>query len=254
MEKLIEQLQQIYEAGFIKDDTGYKLDLGVAIDFNEGQFIYNIITNNSFKYSLEIGCASGISSAFICTAIGQDKSKHIIIDPYQSKEYHSVGISLLKKFGLNNFELLEEKSEIALPRLLEQGIKIDFALIDGWHTFDHTLLDFFYIDKLLNINGIVVIDDVQLPAIKKVIRYISNYKNYEIIDCVRTTQTISRHLLNFSKNILNIFTSFCGKRIQSEYFDSSVYKSDKSLKLYSSMIALTKIGADKREWNWYAPF
>jgi predicted O-methyltransferase YrrM len=228
--------------------------LGVAIDLREGQFIYNIIKNNSFKITLEIGCASGLSSVFICSALSKDDSKHIIIDPYQSKEYHSIGINLLRKFGLNNFVLIEEKSEIALPHLLEQNFKIDFALIDGWHTFDHTLLDFFYIDKLLNVNGIVVIDDVQLPAIKKVIHYISNYDNYEIIDSVKTNQTISRHLLNFSKNILNIFTIFLGRRIKAEFFDSSVYRNDKSLKLYSSMIALKKIGEDKREWNWYEPF
>jgi len=34
-----------------------------------------------------------------------------------------------------------------LPRLLESGKKIDFAYIDGWHTFDYTLLDWCYIDR-----------------------------------------------------------------------------------------------------------
>lgn len=254
MEVYLKALDEYYKKGFIEDETGYKINLNVAIDKKEGLFIYNLIKDNSFKKTLEIGCASGVSSVFICSALNQYNSKHIIIDPNQSKEYHSIGINLLKKLGLNNFVFIEEKSEIALPNLLTQGHRIDFALIDGWHTFDHTLIDFFYIDKLLNVNGIVVIDDVHLPAIKKIIRYISNYQNYQIIDSVKSKQSISRYLLNFSKSTLNIFSNFLGKRIKSEFFDSSVYKNDKSLKLYSSMIALKKIGEDKREWNWYEPF
>jgi len=38
---------------------------------------------------------------------------------------------------------------------LARGVKIDFAFVDGWHTFDYTLIDFFYIDKILRSGGLV---------------------------------------------------------------------------------------------------
>jgi len=44
-----------------------------------------------------------------------------------------------------------------------QGERIDFAFIDGAHTFDHVLVDFFYIDRMLNVGGIVAFDDVGFP-------------------------------------------------------------------------------------------
>jgi hypothetical protein len=47
-----------------------------------------------------------------------------------------------------------------LPRLAAAGARIQFAFIDGWHTFHHTLVDFFFVDRMLNVGEIVIIDDV----------------------------------------------------------------------------------------------
>ena len=55
-------------------------------------------------------------------------------------------------YNLNN-------SYIALPKLLEKYKYnyFDFIFIDGFHTFDYTLVDFFFSNLLLKINGIIVI-------------------------------------------------------------------------------------------------
>jgi len=50
-------------------------------------------------------------------------------------------------------ELVEDFDYYALPRLLANGCRADFAYIDGWHTFDHAMLDFWFIDKMMNIGG-----------------------------------------------------------------------------------------------------
>jgi hypothetical protein len=39
------------------------------------------------------------------------------------------------------------------------------------HTFDYALVDFFYIDKMLNIGGVVIFDDLSYPSIRKLCRY-----------------------------------------------------------------------------------
>src|ERR1700737_4705573 len=78
----------------------------------------------------------------------------------------------------------EQPSALALPSLLGSGLKVQFALIDGLHTFDQVLLDFFYVDQLLEDGGIVAFDDVGMTAINRVVRYASNYPNYRMVESV----------------------------------------------------------------------
>ena len=59
-----------------------------------------------------------------------------------------------------------------LPKLLARNDKIDFAFLDGQHTFDYVLVDFFYVDKILSVGGIIVFDDLQYPSVRKVCRYV----------------------------------------------------------------------------------
>ncbi len=71
--------------------------------------------------------------------------------------------------------MIEEKSYIALPALLKKA-KFDFIFIDGWHTFDYTLIDFFYSLELLNDGGIIIIDDALHKGVSKCVKYIeTNY-------------------------------------------------------------------------------
>jgi len=56
-------------------------------------------------------------------------------------------------------ELIEEYDYDALPRLRASGLRVDFAYLDGWHTFDHTLLAWWYVDKMLPAGGIVGFND-----------------------------------------------------------------------------------------------
>ena len=50
--------------------------------------------------------------------------------------------------GHAKFTCLYEKDTVALPRLVEQGKRIQFCFIDGLHTFDYTMLDAFYADQV----------------------------------------------------------------------------------------------------------
>ena len=129
-----------------------------AIDLEEAILITALIKQNKPKKTIEIGCAEGGSSLTIMSALDDGKGKHTIVDPFQTSYWESKGINLLKTFEFNNYTLIEKGSEIALPALMDKGEKFDFAFIDGYHTFDHTLLDAFYLIKMLNAGGILVID------------------------------------------------------------------------------------------------
>ena len=65
-----------------------------------------------------------------------------IVDPFQRHSGTVLASKTRKKPVSHSLIFVELKSEFALPRILEQAEgKFDFIFIDGWHTFDHTLLD-----------------------------------------------------------------------------------------------------------------
>lgn len=68
-------------------------------------------------------------------------------------------------------ELHEDFSYRVLPRLEREGLRVDLAFVDGWHTFDFVFVDFFFIDKMLVEGGVVVFDDADWPSIRPVLRY-----------------------------------------------------------------------------------
>ena len=97
------------------------------------------------------------------------------LDPGQYSDFHSIGIANLTRAGFDFFELIERPSEVA-PPALPDGRKFQFALIDGWYTFDHTLLDLFYVNRLLEEGGIVAIDDLHLHGVRRAVRYMLIYE------------------------------------------------------------------------------
>lgn len=252
----LELLDEIFKSKKVYDTDGISYNLNSNVDVDEGNFLRKIINENNSKDTIEIGCAYGISSLNICAALSGTKDcHHTIIDPFQSTDWKNIGKSNLDKAEIGFFELIEKPSEIALPYLLSLGKKYDFGFIDGWHTFDHTLIDFFYLNKLIKVGGVIIIDDVGLPSINKCLRYILNYPSYEIIGNVNINFSKKRELFDLLiKAPFKILAKLLPEKIRFELFASKVIKSDKSLMLKSSMIAIKKIRDDDRPWSWYQEF
>jgi hypothetical protein len=59
----------------------------------------------------------------------------------------------------------EEPSQLCLPRLVSEGLHIDFAFVDGHHLFDYVVAECLLLGKLLPRGGLLVIDDTNLPSI-----------------------------------------------------------------------------------------
>lgn len=117
-------------------------------------------------------------------------TKHIIIDPSQNfphgkgpkSGWEGIGLANLKRAGYSDLiEFHEATSFESLPALYARGERIDFAFVDGAHTFDYVLVDFFYIDKILAVGGCIVFDDLYYPSIRKVARYILTNLPYELL-------------------------------------------------------------------------
>ena len=60
-------------------------------------------------------------------------------------------------------------------------VDFDFALIDGWHNWPTSMLDFFYINFMLKKGGFLLLDDIHLHSVAELFRFISyDTKNFRL--------------------------------------------------------------------------
>ena len=86
-------------------------------------------------------------------------------------------------FGINldSWTYLEERSEIALPRLADAGTRVDVALIDGGHGWPTPFVDFCYLNRMLGQGGTLILDDLQLHTVGELARLLTYQHGWERI-------------------------------------------------------------------------
>ena len=176
-------LEDIYRTGKCVDLTGKERKVTGAVPREDALTLQEMVRFVKAKATLETGVAFGLSTLAICDALresGIEGVHHYGVDPEQNTVHGGAALASLKRAGLDSvFELLEGPSHLMLPKLLEKGVKLDLGFIDGWHTFDYTLLDFFYIDKMLRPGGVVLLHDRSWPSKQKVIGFIRTHHRYK---------------------------------------------------------------------------
>lgn len=241
-------IEQIFNTQSVQTQDGITYPLRGNIDFKEGMFIHDLISgDNSIYRTLEIGCGFGISSLFICDALKEKKTKeHFIIDPNQETNYHNIGITNLKKTEVSFFKFLPEPSEFVLPRLAQTlpGY-FDLVFIDGLHSFDQVLLDFYYANRIIRTGGFIIFDDCSFYSISKVLTYVLEFPAYQFHSQVCET-SVKKRLLGFFFNPLP-------KGIKKHLFPLKLYNFSNRFR-FSSMVAIKKIFDDKRSDKWFTDF
>jgi predicted O-methyltransferase YrrM len=180
----------VYADNFIIDEKNIPHKLRDMTNPIEGRHLYNLVRENKYTHTLEVGLAMGASAAWICQAHADNGGgSHIAIDPNQSTQYENLGRLLVDRCGLSKYlTVVELPSYRALPIILEQILagsrpKLQLIYIDGLHLFSSTLLDFFYSDLILEIGGVIVVDDIRHKGVGKFLKYaITNLKNYKILE------------------------------------------------------------------------
>lgn len=229
--------------------NGEIVDIHSEISGREGRFIFDQIAgDHTIVKTLEVGCAFGLSSLHICEALrGRKDAHHIIIDPFQTSDWFGAGIHALDRAGFDFYELVEEKSEFALPKILRESGEesFDFIFIDGWHTFDHTLVDCFYANRLLRPGGILMVDDCDFAPVMRAVKYIANYPCYKYAASI--TDYPDHPLLNLACRAGRMVPMGIDMRYR-------LPAKLRQLLRRPNMIALHKTASDERRWNWYKPF
>jgi len=245
-------LAELLQTGVAVSESGKIHKVISQIPLQEGLFLQEILSEVKPSVSLEIGLAYGVSALFICGALAHlPNPRHIVIDPHQlhpsltHQSYDGMGLFNLRKAGYERLiEFHEAPSYLALPSLVSQGTKVDFAFIDGWHTFDYALTYFFYVDLLLRPGGVVVIDDADFASVWKLCRFIVTNRAYSVIRCLPAEETATRNPLRWlSRKSRRAFARGLW----------SVTRHD-GLIPYSRYIAFRKKADDSRSWDFHRIF
>lgn len=152
----------------------------------------------------------------------------------------------LEEAGITFADFIETGSEFALPQLCERlAGRFDFVFVDGWHTFDHTLLDCFYATRLLRVGGYLAVDDTAFASVRRAVEFISTYPCYERFASVRrpSARSWARRLAGLAVRLIprRVSALVLAPHWQHRLFDDQT----------THMIVLKKIQEDLRPWNWH---
>ena len=134
----------------------------------------DLLVAENAQVVIEIGLAYGSSALAIGEALisqGQQGTKHVIIDAYQH-QFHNAGWEVIASAGLGDLcALLAERSQLALPRLVTEGVVADAAFVDGSHIFHSVFVDLYFLRELVRPGGLIVLDDCQWLSVATAVRY-----------------------------------------------------------------------------------
>jgi predicted O-methyltransferase YrrM len=146
----------------------------VSIPASDGDVLRDLLLAEHPSTVIEIGLAYGSSALAIAEALiasGSSHPRHVIIDAYQ-ETFDGSGWAAIVGAGLTAVcSLVEERSQLALPRLAAEGFVADAAFVDGSHIFHNVFVDLFFLRELVRPGGLMILDDCDHLSVATAVRY-----------------------------------------------------------------------------------
>lgn len=127
-----------------------------SVDKKYGRLLFRLVRYFKSETILELGTSLGISTLYLALA------------NREAKVYTLEGCTIKSEQASTNFQALNASNidlhigrfDIVLPDLVNNMEKLDFAFIDGHHTFDATIDNFETLLKIAHNDTVFVFDDI----------------------------------------------------------------------------------------------
>jgi predicted O-methyltransferase YrrM len=244
-------IDEIESCGLTTLPDGKRVPIHGNVGPESGKVIQRAIEATGPRKGIEVGLAFGMSTLYILDAMQlRGEGQLIGMDPAQhDATWRGGGLYNVQRAGFDHHYIFhEEPSQFVLPRLAAAGTRIQFAFIDGWHTFDHTLVDFFFIDKMLDVGGIIVIDDVGYPSIRRLCHFILSNRDYVFFDCARYSwRSLRNRLKHVTQTILHPL-------VRDDFTPDATGRAQHRMIEAVQLIALRKEVEDRRSFDHFVAF
>ena len=165
----------MYEGGPQPGANGQLIepDRSTKINYRKGAVLLHWHEKLRPSLSIETGLAYGYSTLFVLGAMKRDGyGHHIALDPFQDA-YGGVGAQHAVELGVGDrFTHLVEDSATALGRMAAEGKRIQWLFVDGDHRFDGALLDFTMGARMLDVGGVIIVDDLWMKSVAKAVKFV----------------------------------------------------------------------------------
>ncbi len=180
----LSHIDSLRSSGVAYDLQGNSVPYSNGFEPFEVSIIYQCIRQLQPVKAVECGFEHGTSTVTILQAMEDNgKGELITIDPLQLSEYKGVGLANVQACKLTHrFKFMEAPDQYALPQLFLSGHIFDFAFIDSNHMFDQTIVELFFLDKMLNVGGLILLDDYPLSSVKSACNFFETNMPYKVIE------------------------------------------------------------------------
>src|ERR687895_2672270 len=167
-------LDRSYGRGSVPGTAGNTIELAPhSIEREQGKALRDLAIAEGAERTIEVGLALGMSALFLCQAVLPRGGRHVAVDPFQAESWNGAGMRTLREAGVEDLvEVIEEESQLALPRLVTECREFDLAFVDGDHRFEGVFLDLYFMTRLVRPGGLVVVDDMWMPAVRTAVAYL----------------------------------------------------------------------------------
>jgi predicted O-methyltransferase YrrM len=183
-------VDRLYEQGRAQGADGSYVPLDPhALAEIDAREVSDLAASEAVRTTLEVGLGLGLGTLSLCEAllrVGRPGPRHVVVEAFPD-DFGGAGTRTVRAAGLEDMvELVEEESQIALPRFASEGRSFDLALIDGDHRFEGVFLDLCFADRLVRPRGLVIVDDMWLPAIRLAVSYVERNLGWELLPAAMT--------------------------------------------------------------------
>src|SRR5918998_2847859 len=116
-------IEAAYSRGAVPALEGNPMSLAPhSLDRPAGEAFRDLAIAEGAERTIEVGLALGMSALFLCQAVLPRGGRHVSVDPFQAESWNGAGLRTLREAGVEALvEVIEEESELALPRLVSEG-------------------------------------------------------------------------------------------------------------------------------------
>jgi predicted O-methyltransferase YrrM len=157
----------------------------ITVPERECDQLRDLLISEGAQTVVEIGLAYASSALAIGEAlvtVNPPRARHVIIDPFQERDWSNAGWDLLRSAGLDSIaSLMLVPSSIALPQLLTEGLAADAAFVDGSHRFHEVFVDLYFLRKVVRPGGLIIVDDSWAPSVRTAVRYFERNLGWTVL-------------------------------------------------------------------------